>query len=385
MRVAYVCCDPGIPVFGSKGCSVHVQEVVRELLDRGAHVDLIAYRLGGEALWNGPQFRIVHLPPPSAANEQERARALYLQNARVVDVLQAAEPYDLVYERHALYAYAGMQFARSQGMASVLEVNAPLIEEQQRYRTLGDRRLAERAALTALNDAGQVVAVSEEVADYVRTVRRRDDRVFAIPNGVDVRRFDNSPRDARGTVTIGFVGTLKPWHGVSRLIDAFGKLAQQLVETKLVIVGDGPQRDDLIAQAKALHPQISSRIEFTGAVSPTAIPSQLARFDVAVAPYGDDASFYFSPLKLFEYMAAGLPVVASRIGQIPQVLTSDCGVLCSPGSTSELVSALDALCRDAPLRARLGAAGRLHVSARHTWSAVVDQILQLASPLAALG
>src|SRR5690606_13714515 len=117
-------------------------------------------------------------------------------------------------------------------------------------------------------------------------------------------------------VTVGFVGTLKPWHGVSLLLEAFARLAADFAGVRLLIVGDGPERAALDQQAAALG--IASLTEFTGAVDPELIPALLAEMDVAVAPYPRLDDFYFSPLKVLEYMAAGRAVVASRIGMIPE-------------------------------------------------------------------
>jgi glycosyltransferase involved in cell wall biosynthesis len=101
--------------------------------------------------------------------------------------------------------------------------------------------------------------------------------------------------------------------------------------------------------------------------------------DVAVAPYPPRSPFYFSPLKVYEYMAAGLPIVASRIGQLEELLDSgDCGVLCAPGDPAALAEALAALRRDPARRRRLGEMARAKVRRESTWDAVVHRILGLA-------
>ena len=119
---------------------------------------------------------------------------------------------------------------------------------------------------------------------------------------------------------------------------------------------------------------------FTGAVAPHQVPGLLASMDVAVAPYPKLANFYFSPLKVYEYMAAGLPVVASRIGQLTQVLRhEETGLLCPPGDAAALAAALERLRCDPALRKRLGAAARATALKKHTWDAVARRILSLAT------
>jgi glycosyltransferase involved in cell wall biosynthesis len=117
---------------------------------------------------------------------------------------------------------------------------------------------------------------------------------------------------------------------------------------------------------------------FTGAVDPDQVPGLLASMDVAVAPYPRLANFYFSPLKVYEYMAAGLPVVAGRIGQLAEILDHEqTGLLCPPGDAQALAEALDRLRHDAVLRRRLGRAAQATVLRKHTWAAVARRILGL--------
>jgi glycosyltransferase involved in cell wall biosynthesis len=98
-----------------------------------------------------------------------------------------------------------------------------------------------------------------------------------------------------------------------------------------------------------------------------------------MAPYPLTSPFHCSPLEVIEYMAAGLPVVASRIGKIAEVVYEGCcGILCPAGDAVELADAADALRRDPGLRARLGAAGREAALRRHSWDAVVERILHCA-------
>jgi glycosyltransferase involved in cell wall biosynthesis len=118
---------------------------------------------------------------------------------------------------------------------------------------------------------------------------------------------------------------------------------------------------------------------FTGAVDPERVPGLLASMDVAVAPYPLLEHFYFSPLKVYEYMAAGLPVVASRIGQLQTLIKpGHNGLLVSPGDAAELAAALEQLQSDRNLRARLGQSARQTVLSRFTWDEVVARIFELA-------
>src|SRR5690606_35992876 len=95
--------------------------------------------------------------------------------------------------------------------------------------------------------------------------------------------------------------------------------------------------------------------ELAGAVEPAEVPAWLARMDIAVAPYHGDQPFYFSPLKIYEYMAAGLPVVASDVGDLAALVRhGETGLLCPPGDPPALAAALARLAGDPAAARRMG-------------------------------
>lgn len=381
MRIAYVCADLGVPVFGRKGCSVHVQEVVRAFRRTGARVELFAARLGGDPPADLRAVRVHSLPAPVGDDLSARERAALAANDDLRAALDAVGPFDLVYERHALWSFAGMEYARDTGTPGLLEVNAPLVEEQAAHRRLVDRAAAERVAGRTFASAGALVAVSRPVADYLDRFPAARGRVRVVPNGVDPDRFPpdlvpSRPTDP-GTFTVGFVGTLKPWHGLRVLVEAFGFVHRSDPATRLLIVGDGPERAALEADLAARG--LSGATVLVGAVAPDDVPGLLASMDAAVAPYPARPDFYFSPLKLYEYLAAGRAVVASRVGQVTEVIDHGAnGLLAPPGDAAALAAALERLKDDPGLRARLGWLGRMTVRDGHTWDAVARRLLEIA-------
>jgi glycosyltransferase involved in cell wall biosynthesis len=380
MRIAYICADPGVPVFGQKGCSIHVQEVIRALREHSTRVELFASRLGGDP---PPDFEdiVVHALPPIPKGELAyREQAALTRNDVLHTMLERSGAFDLVYERYSLWSFAGMEYAKAVRVPGLLEVNAPLIEEQATHRGLVDRVCAERVAERVFRAATGLIAVSTEMAAYLEVFPAAQGRVHLVPNGVDPQRFSTGLTPTRpappGTFTVGFVGSLKPWHGLPVLIEAFALLRKRAPNSRLLIVGDGPERESIISDLSARG--LLEAAYLTGMVIPNQVPGLLASMDVGVAPYFKQSHFYFSPLKVYEYMAAGLPVVASRIGQLASLLKDGVnGLLYSPGDPLALAAKLERLRRAPGLRTRLGKAARATVLRDHTWESVARRILDL--------
>jgi glycosyltransferase involved in cell wall biosynthesis len=346
----------------------------------GARVELFTPRPEGVRP-RGLEFLPIHPLPTVRGGRAERERALLAANVDLRRALEQRGPFDLVYERYSLWSYAGAEYAAATGTPCVLEVNAPLIEEQAEHRGLVHRREAERVAEQVFRSATVLIAVSDEVARYLRSYPASKSRVHVVPNGVDPHRFclRNGQQEARsdkGPFTIGFVGTLKRWHGLPVLVEAFALLHKSDPRSRLLIVGDGPEREPLEAQLSSWN--LRSAAQLTGSVEAHAVPDLLAEMDAAVAPYPMLPDFYFSPLKVLEYMAAGLPVVASRIGQIEQLIRhEECGLLCPPGDAVALAQQLARLQQDPELCGLLGRNARSQVLREHTWDMAVRRILAL--------
>ncbi len=184
---------------------------------------------------------------------------------------------------------------------------------------------------------------------------------------------------------IAFVGTFRPWHAPQELVTAAARLVAGGDRVRLLLVGDGPLRGEVLAAAQAA----GIPYEATGAVAPKEVPALLARADIACAPYpAGDA--YFSPLKVFEYLAAGLPTVSAAVADLPRLLRPEEALLTPAGDVDALTDALRMLVRDPGARERLGRAGRAAARERFSWSAIARDVLARVGaapplPLATLG
>ena len=381
MKIAYINADPGVPVFGTTGCSVHVQEVLLAMLQRGDEVHVFTTRIGEEAPPDITALEIHPLPKVPRADAATRERAALATNDAIREALlreTSKGGFDLVYERYSLWSCAGMDFAFEQNIPSILEVNEPLIEEHASHHLLINRSAAEDVAMRAFRAATVITAVSRQLAHVLEQHPSARGKVHVVPNAVNTERF-GSARPAlsnNGGFVIGFVGTLRAWQGITTLIEGFTQVAAHSTNARLLIVGDGPEREHLDREIAARN--LVSRVRFTSAVLPEAVPGLLASMDVAVAPYPALAHFYLSPLKIYEYMAAGLPIVASRIGQVEEVIDhGKTGFLIPPGDSAELAKLLCRLELDPDLRMRVGDAAKAAVQ-EHTWANLLTYVLSLA-------
>ncbi len=388
-RIAYLIPDPGIPVGGSKGASVHVHEVAQALAARGAVVTLVAQRVKAAPA----SIDVVELAPGPLPRgpEGEPARVAAAADfaRRAAPVMADLHP-DLILERLSLFFGSGSRLAAIAGAPRLVEVNAPVAAERACHFGLVRRSLADRCERAALAGAA-VMAVSQPVAEWA--MARGASSATVTPNGVDTVRFDPENNRARAAIlhpalglndaeVVGFCGSLKPWHGVEILFGAVELLAPSRPSLRLLVVGDGPERAHLDAMAK--RPRLAGRVTFTGPVAAGEVPAYLSLVKISVAPFLPSDHFYFSPLKVVEAMAAGHAVVASRFEPIATMLGGT-GLLVPPGDTVALAQALDYLLSNPVAAARLGQAARLRAQAEHSWDRVASLVLSAAKSSRARG
>jgi glycosyltransferase involved in cell wall biosynthesis len=399
-NILYLCCDKGLPFWGTKGGSVHMREFVAALRSFGHRVTVVARDKSDRS--ESDDF--ISLPSRSARDLFDEAIELggdrellseskqFYQNPnweRFLTKLHKKNEFGLVYERYSLFAIAGLSFARRAGIPFIFEVNAPLVWEALTYRGLVMKELAQAVEKRLFSSADRIIAVSDSIQKYVLSVAPGA-RVSVVPNGVNIDRFnikahesalDDIESSSEDNFTVAFIGNLRPWHGVEILIDAFAEFSRRSGRGKLLIIGGGePLKKELERRCFSLG--LDGKVTFTGAVPFEEIPGLLEIADVTVAPYPDLDNFYFSPLKILEYMAAGKAIIASKIGQVAQILSHEkTAFLIPPGDSRTLASVLDILYQDPALRKSLGINARNEACSRHTWKQRVAVIMNIIQSL----
>ncbi len=397
-RILYICADDGIPVWGGIGGSTHIREVVLALGELGCDVTIVAANTtttDDPTLVDIPLVTAPSLDDSSIVRSADKAtRRAAREGLRLgrnealremLDKMHADNPFDAVYERYSLFGYAGLEFASAAGLPFVLEVNSPLVEEAQEHRTLALASAAEAIRVRLFREASHVVAVSNVVALHIMSIAPTA-RVTVLPNAVNRARYETLPESTnvlsrygyeRPGFTVGYLGSFKPWHGLPNLIDAVAKLKRDGLNARLLIIGEGTRlRAELEERCK--NKNLDGSAVFTGEAPYHVVPALLSACDALVAPYPELENFYFSPLKLFEYMASGKPIVASAIGQINDLLVHEkSALLVSAGEVDELTSALKNLHDDPQLGTALGIEARRVALAEHTWDLRAQEILSL--------
>jgi glycosyltransferase involved in cell wall biosynthesis len=281
---------------------------------------------------------------------------------------------DVIYERCNLYFLAGAWLARRHGAKLLLEVNSPLADEREKHGGLRLARLARALEHWTWRSAGRVLPVTHVLADILVAGGVDRARIGVVPNGIDLARFPPRAAPVPGApVTLGFVGFVRAWHGLDGVIEG---MARGPSNTRLVVVGDGPVIPDLMALAARLG--LADRVVFMGLVQPGEVPAIVTGFDIALQP---SATPYASPLKIFDYMAAGCAIVAPNQPNIAEILTHErTALLFEPGGMG---AALERLVGDADLRLRLGSEARAELERQnYTWSGNAARVAAFAKALA---
>jgi glycosyltransferase involved in cell wall biosynthesis len=280
-----------------------------------------------------------------------------------------------VYQRHCPFLTAGADIADRFWIPLVLEWNGSELwvrrnwQKQLAVKRLVDGLLAamERSILAR---SAVIAAVSREAAQMAVDAGASWSRTIVLPNAVDIEHIDLSlhgaapERNGDGTL-LGWAGSFGPWHGADVAVRALAGLPG---DVHMVMVGDGEERAASQALAESLG--VAPRVRWTGAVPRAVALRTLWHCDVLLSPHTPlpDQPFFGSPTKLFEYMALGRPIVASRLNQIGEILEDGVTArLVTPGSVEELVQAIGEVLRSSDRGRVLGEAARRDAASRHSW------------------
>lgn len=343
------------------GQYVHIENLTRALRSRGHEIIMVGPGFVDEGQFGGDSRLITFLKRyvPGALYELVELGYSVRDYFRLARAIRKHRP-DVIYERYNLYFLSGIWAKRRFNIPLISEVNAPLYDERSRYGGIALKALARATERLSWRGADRVVTVTRVLRDRIAQEGVRREAITVTPNGIDWSQFPVEPDRAAakkklgldGSIVLGFVGFAREWHGLDRVIELLD--AHRHEKLRFVLVGDGDVRASLERRAREL--KLQDRLWITGVVGRNDVAQYVQAFDVALQPAVVD---YASPLKLFEYMACEAAIVAPAKANIEEILTDGHdGLLFDPADPANFTMAVERLCGDADLRARLGRQAR---------------------------
>jgi glycosyltransferase involved in cell wall biosynthesis len=367
------------------GATSHINGVINALVEQGARVRVVS----NDRLAGLDETRVaLKIIQPQPLGTTRAAFDLY-NNERFTKgaVREIADaPPEFIYQRYSRFSWAGVEASLQTACPLFLEYNGSEVWVGRHWDRVGMLGLLARFEGLNLKAATRIFVVSEVERSNLLRAGIAPAKIIVNPNGVDAERFQPQVGGERvraelgiepDETLIGFVGTFGPWHGVTVLAKAITLMPPQ-ARVRFLLVGSGVERDEVVRILR--EGDAEGRVIFTGAVGHERVPALLDACDVLVSPHvplADGSDFFGSPTKLFEYMAMGKAIVASRLGQIGDVLADEeTALMVTPGDARRLCEAIERLTNSRELRERLGSAARAQAIAHHTWRHNAARVLE---------
>jgi glycosyltransferase involved in cell wall biosynthesis len=320
------------------GQFVHIDEIISSMQAQGHRVRMVGPELHEKSEFGhdgGIVSRLKSALPKSVYEIMELGYSL-VAAYKLIKAIREERP-DVIYERYNLYQPAGVLVAKWFDIPLLLEVNAPLKEERERFSGgLGLPKLAKWLEDFTWRKASMVLPVTDVLADHCRRAGVEESKIDVIHNGVResvLRSHQEKSTSLKETITIGFVGFMHLTCGVDKAIEVIAELKDPRL--RLVCVGDGNILPSLKQKASELG--VSEQVEFPGLVGRDDVLSYVDSFDIALQP---DVTAYASPLKMFEYMVMKCLVVAPDTKNVKEILHEDCAVFFDLGKEGDFKATL---------------------------------------------
>ena len=382
MKILYSAAGTRVP--GVDGGSVHTLELCRALARRHHDVHLTALppaMPGGRTADDLDGVTLHPLPERRTPRVFEWTAAAAVKRV-IADVRPA-----VVIERFYTFGGAGLWAAKQCGIPSVLEINSPARSYPGSLRDTLDRLTVVRPV-----DRWRRYQLASARAIYTTSPRLLPPTwagpVHVIVNGVDTDRFRPAPSmaDAPASLRGVYVSSFRPWHAAEDLIRAVATCRDRGVAVQVRLLGDGPRWP--AARRAATDLAADDSVEWLGAVPHAEIPGHLQAADVGLAPFSPEAfsalalGWFWSPIKIFEYLAAGLPVVTADLPELRALLPDEVASFYPAGQPEALADRLADLASNRAVLRRMGRAARALAERRYTWDAqaqIVEQVLTEAA------
>ncbi|WP_445666637.1 glycosyltransferase family 4 protein [Fodinibius sp. AD559] len=388
MNIGYILSEPVNPN-GTSGASVHVSKIIEGLRNKGHKVNLFSHNYNFDGVSNSNSgvngFSFKNLFKNSVKKIVPRGIVRpfknYLKYRRNMRMLNGWEnglkSCDLIYERDGVYCFKSQKLAEKYDLPYIIECNGFFWEEQM-FDGLAFKKLYKRRHVQKWKSADHLIAVSGEFKKKMVGLGIDEGKVSVLHNGVEMDVYEvpskkitdlrNSFGFSENNVVIGFIGHILPWHRLDILVEGIAQLNKGGYPVKGLIVGGG-KLDKVFNEVDRLG--LKENIVFTGAVPQNQVPVHIKAMDICTIP---GSSSYNSPVKLFNYGAAGRPVLATNRSSITEIIDDGRnGLLFYKESQSSFNEQLEELLKDQVLRKELGKNIRSDIEKHHTWNDVVDR------------
>lgn len=351
------------------GQAVHISELIKAFRELGHDVLVVGPHETKDVSfgYHHPAAQFVKRFLPKAAYEIAEVIYAYVAYAKLKKAFFRFKP-DVVYERHALYTIAGARIRSQHLVPFFVEMNSPIYLERARHGGVIFGKLATAMEGFTLRQADYVLPVSNVLADMLHHIVVPK-RIEVVRNGVSddfIRSYDKAEGKRLLGVgektVIGFSGFVREWHGLDKVVDFLSMMKRE--DVYFVVIGDGPARSDIERHARERG--VAHQVMFTGVIDHSVIAKYVAAFDTALQPA---VTPYASPLKLFEYMALGIPIVAPAVQNIMEVLIDDYNALLfEENDFHQFTSCVTRLLNDQNLKERIGQQARATILQKSlTW------------------
>jgi glycosyltransferase involved in cell wall biosynthesis len=411
LRIAHTYQEGGIKFHEPHAAQIHIYHTMRGLQQAGHEVTLLALqgrrvlftddlqvfksaeltenhygRLG----WSGTgPFKLFE---SGLRRMQTISRFPYLalfDSYRMADACHInLKGFHIIHERFNLLSLGGAWASKKLGIPFVLEVNADLLE-QRKFKGIQEKGLRRLFAIWAtrmcFNAAAQIISISPRLKEHLHSRWAIDEnKVSVLPCAADVDAFkpnynSQSVRKSLGLTdepVIMWIGGFYPWHDLGLLLESFTRVLQRRPDARLVLVGDGQTRSTVAHTVT--ENGLRNSVIMTGAIAHAQVPEMLSIADVAVvpsAPVTASLGGTGTPLKLFEYMAAGKAIVATAHKESSEViLDGQTGILVGAGDVNRFAEVTLQLINAPEERDRLGQNARQQAVRQYSWEQYTKQL-----------
>ena len=363
MRMAYVCTDRSLAIFGNSGRAAYIQEVLRALLRRGAQIHLYAARLDGDKP-EGLRSLVLHKLSLAVGDMTSDEAAMSRANRELRKLLEGARGggFEMVLERFSPWSFGAMDYAVTKKIPGVLEVTDAGIDEFQSLKAE-----MQKVARATIDKASLVVGGSSQVLEELEA---GGCKAVRIPGELDPERYSTGARltiRKTGAFTVGYLGPLESWAALEPVVEAFTLLHRKHPEARILVEGDGSAKTQMITELSRRG--LLGTACFLGKVPPRRIAGVLSATDVTVV--GPDRD----PSSVHDSMLAGVPVVSCAQGEL-LVRDRVNGLLCPAGDSQSLFALLESLHEDRILRLRLGSNARRSMMDVQVWDRIAECVLE---------